>query len=202
MKCPACKAKFKPELYGSAAKSASSRVFVDTTPKTRTSRRTNPIAWIVVILFVLGLLGYIGNKMDSKNRLTFNLEVLRDIPQTTKDGRTIIPISFNQFYDIFCEKNNLTDLQKKTLFNEYYKGAWVAWEGLVSNVNSYWFAYQVRFEYGRNYADDDVIVSFPKSSLDELKQLKIGQKVSYSGQLQSYISPWGVGLDNGRFEKK
>ena len=56
-----------------------------------------------------------GNKMDSKNRLTFNLEVLRDIPQTTKDGRTIIPISFNQFYDIFCEKNNLTDLQKKNI---------------------------------------------------------------------------------------
>ena len=57
--------------------------------------------------------------VDSDN-VQLQLKQLREIPQL-KDGRLFVLMTFSQFYDIFCEKNNLTDLQKESLFNEYYK---------------------------------------------------------------------------------
>ena len=182
----------------------------------RTLWRTHPVAWVVLILFVLFLIGvFVGDSddegsSDSSRRVARTQPVERPKPATQKPIRkprtrtkpieikpTISDITFEEIEQLFGIKSKLTTLQKKELFKDY-KGKWVEWTGQVRSSSDSWGSLTMSFRHQLSTWTSDVTVYFPKSAKNALMQLEEDKWVTYQGKLDDYGELLGHTLKEGK----
>ena len=182
----------------------------------RTPWRTHPVAWAVLILFVLFLIGvFVGDSddedsSDSSRRVARTQPVERPKPATQKPIRkprtrtkpieikpTISDITFEEIEQLFGIKSKLTTLQKKELFKDY-KGKWVEWTGQVRSSSDSWGSLTMSFRHQLSTWTSDVTVYFSKSAKNALMHLEKDKRVTYQGKLDDYGELLGHTLKEGK----
>lgn len=165
----------------------------------RTPRRTHPVAWVVLILFILFLIGVFAVDSDDEGS-SYSLESVKRQSYNDTTQKPISDITFEEIEQLFGVQSKLTTLQKKELFKNY-KGKWVEWTGQVGSSSDIWGSLTMSFRHQPSTLTSDVTVFFPKSAKNALLLLTEEQLVTYQGKLDDYGEFLGHTLKEGRIIK-
>lgn len=106
--------------------------------------------------------------------------------------KDFVDISFVDFDEIFGKESKLKKSERKQIWKDKFEGKYVKWTGSVSSkgVAVYdWNKVGIRHKS----SDIDVLLRFDWTKQNEVRRLKIGDVVTYTGRLvslRSFLSPY------------
>ncbi len=106
------------------------------------------------------------------------------------------PISWREVDSIYNLRGNNTDLQKDEEWKRF-KGKRVVWSGAVSAVSDGWTGLTLQVKMNRNTFTSDLLIHLNKDQKPRAAKLHQGDRVRFSGTLESWGSLMPITLDDG-----
>lgn len=117
--------------------------------------------------------------------------------QATPAQRVPVSNSFeNDYEDIYCDED-ATALQKKTLFDEKFKGQYVNWTGEITRVAESYGNYVLNVKHCPDTWTSDISITVKKDQKDRLLQLTEGDEVTYIAKLTDFGEIMGLSANDG-----
>lgn len=148
----------------------------------------------LLALIVLGMI--FGGNSDKPSAATSS-----DDSQLSKQSapvpKSLASNSFeNDYEDVYCDKD-ATALQKKTLFEEKFKGQYVNWTGEVSRVAESYGSYVLNVKHCPDTLTSDMRITMRKDQKDKLLKLTEGDEVTYIAKLSDFGEIMGLSANDG-----
>jgi len=144
--------------------------------------------WAILFWFFLAML--------SLGYLSFNR-----VPETniSAQNEQYASIDFPA-YDKYFSNEEITDLQKETIFDEDYKGRLVLWKGKIESVQKATFGDDVvvLVKHMQNTVLYDVQLYLQPSETAKALTFSNGQTITYTGRLKSWGSLMPHSVEDGK----
>lgn len=128
-------------------------------------------------LIILIAIGSAGNKSGSQTDIGgINAE----------KNKEYVEISCKDFAEKFGLSNDLTNLQKDTIFDQEYKNKYVKWNGEITFVQEIWGTLSVQVKCNPKSFTSDTIISFDQSQKNKLVNYKEGDTIKFEARLDSW----------------
>ncbi|MFH1471446.1 MAG: hypothetical protein ABIF85_00980 [Nanoarchaeota archaeon] len=148
-------------------------------------------------LLALIVLGMIFGGNSNKPGAPTSTDNSKSSTQATPVQKTLMSNSFESDYeDIYCDED-ATALQKKTLFEEKFKGQYVNWTGEVSRVAESYGNYVLNVKHCPDTFTSDIRITMKKDQKDKLLKLPEGDEVTYIAKLTDFGEIMGLSANDG-----
>ncbi|MGR3219598.1 MAG: phospholipase D-like domain-containing protein [Candidatus Anammoxibacter sp.] len=122
--------------------------------------------------------------IDSDTVIVAN-ETQQEVKPSIKLPDDLLNISFEEFDNLFGTESELTNTQKKKLWNEQYKNRYIKWKGTVCYKGVSLYDWNKIGVTHKNNKEADVQIKVDWKMKENVRRLKIGRAITYTGKLSS-----------------